>query len=581
MRHVWLMLLGLAGCSGGGSGGRVEFVPEPALVLPAVTVVPGRVATVAGQLELRNGTSEARRLEVRVTPDDGALSVSVEGSPSIEPGATRRVEVRASLSAPGARRWSLEIAGAVAVITAEANQAGACALRPRWRQPEQNTFVREVSFENVGAATCFVQNVFVDGSDSLRVVDRPALVRPLPSGARLPVEIEGTPGVGDAVLVLEVFNGVTQRIPLTRACLPEVSPGSHSFGSVRVGCSAPVQSVTVRSTCPGPVTVTFEMVVGEDFSIVGPTRLAFEPGASKQVAVKFTPRPGAWSVSDGLAVRLDGVESDPVVLSLDGRSEPSGRNTDTFVNEPPLQADWLIVADTGDTLRSTMDSLRRPPRQARWPEVDIHFALTTWGSDGTLLPITGTSRVVTSRAPTLDSLIDAWPSAQPRVPGASCLETALLALSEAKRSGVNAEFRRAGVRLDVICVSDRPDATTRSRTDLVASLRQAGGPRVTVSSWGANTGILAEVVEATNGLSLELSHSAYAGGTTGFWRRKEFFLTGFPGVGQLLVIWNAVITPEVDANGRRVWRYEPTSNSVVFEDYPFGTIEIRYRPSCP
>jgi hypothetical protein len=580
MRHVWLMLVGLAGCGG---GGRVEFLPEPGLVLPAVTVVPGRVVTVAGQLELRNGTSEARRLEVRVTPEDGALSVSVEGSPTIEPGATRGLDVRASLSTPGTKRWTVEVAGAVAVVTSEAVEAGPCVLLLRSPQPLPNALVREAHFENTGAATCFLREVFVDGVDSLRVVPSPALVRPLPPGGTIEVRIEGTVGERDAAfLVIEPFQGPRQRIALTRPCGLVASPASLDFGEVQEGCASPSRTLQFYSTCKAPVSGSIGEVSVPGFELLdGPRRFTLREAGLTTAVVRFSPQSSSPATAR-LVVTLDGDDAPSATVELVGRRAPRLVSTDRYSQPPPGLQDVLIVADTGATVRSAVENLRPLHAFSRWPLSDSHYALTTWGSDGALELLSTGSRVVNGRSPTLDPLINAWPERRPRVAGASCLDTALRALSEPLRSGLNAGFRRAQAPVWIVCLSDRSDETARSVPALVADLRREAGQVVMVHSIGATGPTLSAVVRETGGVVIgldELLSDQF--GRIGGPPRTTFFLNGLPaGDSDIEVLLNGQPLPPTDATGAPVWRLEAPLNAVVFRELVFGELEIRYRLAC-
>lgn len=569
----------LAGC---GVSGRVEFVPEPGLALPPVTVVPGQVATVTGALELRNGTSTVRPLDVQVSPDDGALEVRAVGGEPFEPGSVRRLEVRARLSAAGAKRWTVEAAGASAVVTAEGHAPGTCLLFPRWRLPAQGDFVREVTLENVGAEACFLKSVRVEGRGALRVVDRPALVRPVPAGGSLVVNVEGrVQPLDDVRLVVDPVAGDTVRVALTQPCGIVLSPPDLWFGTNVLSCGPNVRTMMVYSTCPGAVSVSLRLTEEGPFSLVGGPRRVTLSGASRSdgVQVRFAPEREGTFRSAFVATLENTDEPLPVFAEVRGQAQRGGLNVDAYFNDRPFAYDVLLVVDTGPSLRGAMTELRRSPQFPAWPLFDAHVGLTTWGSDGSLRQLADGGRVLTSQTSTsFAPLVDAWPESAPRVPDASCLETALLALGAPNRSGPNAGFRREGAPLWVVCVSDRADATTRSAADLRAAL----GPQVMVLSWGDASGVLADVVRDTYGVAVPLSESLFEQfGSNRSPPRKTFYLSGTPQPGEAMLVLNEGTTLEpVDAAGRRVWRYDPSLNAVVFDDWRFGSIQIRYR-TCP
>ncbi|MDX2009949.1 MAG: hypothetical protein SFW67_07165 [Myxococcaceae bacterium] len=571
---VAAVLVLLAGC---GVSGRVEFVPEPGLVLPPAVVLPGQVVTVAGSLELRNGTSTVRSLDVRVSPDDAALEVEVVGTGPFEPGTARRLDVRAALTSVGAKRWTIEVAGASAVVTAEGLAPEACTLFPRWKLPAQGDFVREVRLENQGAGPCFLKSVRIEGRGELRVVDRPALVRPVPAGGFLVVNVEGrAEPLDDARLVVEPVAGDTVRVPLTQPCGLVLSPNHLSFDETALSCGPKEKTVQVTSTCPGEVSVSVRLYEAGPFALVGgPRQTSLSAGQVLPLVVRFAPE--RWgSFSSGLFASIENLEEPlPFVASIDGRAFGVGFNVDRFSNEAPLQTDTLLVVDTGSSLRQAMALVRGGPFPA-WPHADLHVAMTIWGSDGALRPLAGGSPVLSSKTHTsFAPLVDAWPEAAPRVPNASCLETALLSLGEPNRTGPHAQFRREGAPLVVVCLSDRADATTRSAADLRAAL----GPRTTVHSWGDASGVLAEVVREKGGVAVPLSDSLFDQfGRSGFSPRKTFFLNSLAVPGEpMLVLHEGFILEPVDATGRRVWSYDATLNAVVFDDWRFGTFEVRYR----
>jgi hypothetical protein len=579
--HRGVVVLGVVALLGCGADGPVEFVPEPGLALPPVTVVPGLVVTVGGTLELRNGSSRARSLEVRVTPADGALRVDAVGPPMLEPGERRRVEVRASLSAVGARRWSVEVAGATAVVTAEGLAVGRCVLRPELPTPLPGRFVERVTLENVGVDSCFLTSVRVDDAPGLRVVDRPSLARPVPPGGSLEVEVAGRIAPTDAAdLVVEAAGAAPVRVRLTAPCGLVWSPSTLDFGDVSVGCGSAQRALALSSTCPGEQDVSLALPANGPFTVEGPSRVRL--GGLQQahtVTVRFQPGRTA-RLTTSLSATFDALPRVPAaVVTVSGTGAPARVTVDRFFNQRPRPADLLVVADTGSSLRPSMDLLRAPILGFPWPRSDTHVALTIGGSDGRLVSLADGGVFLTSRShSTLGALVDAWPESQPRAASASCLDTALLALAQPHRVGPNAGFKREGAALGLLCLSDRPDATSRSAADALSMLEAAAGGAVSVWGWGDVSGVLGQVVDASRGFSIPLGQSPWWNiGWIDQFPRKQFFLNAVPLDGELLVSVEGLLQPPVDGSGRTVWRYDPSQNAVVFEDYPFENLEIRYR----
>lgn len=430
------------------------------------------------------------------------------------------------------------------------------------------------------------------------------------------------------------------------SCLT-VAPEPLDFGSVKVGCNSLTRAVGIYNECATPVTLTgFAMQApggsrpggSPEFHLVQTPTLAgggvaIPPGGTPvTLQVRYAPLDVG---ADEGAVAVTAVHGGVPVTSLvplRGRGDGQGIQTDTFVQDPRPMADILLVIDDSGSMKDEQENLARNFRSfieyAVRAGVDYHLAVVTTtmkdcayqsckptASNGVMhRPAVGGARldpVLTPNSPNVEAVFGALVRVGIEGDGDEwALDAAIAALTPPLIVNENAGFLRADANLAVIVVSDaisqgrfqkaealnrllnikghhRPSAFTFSNIGPYRAPGAAGceyDPSYTPNTPNA---LFEQLVAATGGVKEEICTSDWAKalenvGRTSFGYRTQFYLNNPPDP------QNPTVTVVVDGRpvppGPTTWRYDGTTNAIVFEPDAAPTagqtLETRYANAC-
>jgi hypothetical protein len=464
------------------------------------------------------------------------------------------------------------------------------------------------------------------------------------------------------------------RVQLTATLAPSclvISPATLDFGTVQQGCNSPDRTFQVYNACPQPVRwVSAGLIASGDSAMAG-TMNCPGPGNCQEFNVVTNPSTSALPTcnvggapgpclnqgaapltfqlkyrpvninNDSGAYRIQVVQGNQqvdYVVTLTGRGDTMGFNTDTFSQDGRPKADILLVIDSSGSMGPYQASLAQNFNSfiqfAISSRIDFQIGVTTsafLGSSGGVIPETGYlcrtdstvnfgmangqcaggtgPKILTPVTPNLSTAFADLVSVGTSGPGSeSCVEPAVRALTAPNITdpAINGGFLRPDAVLSVVCVTDEAEQANLPISLYVNQLlnikgaQRSGlfsynviGPFTSLGS-GCNAddqgGRHADLVRLTNGLQDEICTPNWATtlerlsrGAFGF--RTTFFLNGVPAMGnQVEVAVDGQMLPPLDGRGARVWRYDSAINAVIFEPLyvpePGKTLTISYRVAC-
>jgi hypothetical protein len=461
------------------------------------------------------------------------------------------------------------------------------------------------------------------------------------------------------------------RVMLTATLAPSclvISPSSLDFGTVQQGCNSPDRTFQVYNACPQPVRwVSASMIASGDTAMPGtmncsgsaactefnvvtnPSTASLPPcsvgGASgpcinqggSPLTFQLKYRPVNTNTDSG-AYRIQVVQGNQqvdYVVTLTGRGDTMGFNTDTFSQDARPKADILIVIDNSGSMSDEQMALGANfnsfIQYAVTSQVDFQIAVTTTDADdeascpnceagdfcraggatgGSSICANGTGpKIITPNTPNLQPTFAALVNVGTNGSATeTCVAPAVRALTAPKITdpAKNAGFLRPDAVLAVVCVSDESEQANQPMSFYINQLLNIKGvQRGNLFSYnviGAFTalgpgcfaddqgGRHAQLVAATNGLREEICTPNWATaleniGKGAFGFRTTFFLNGVPAMGnQVEVAIDGQMLPPLDGRGARVWRYDSAINAVIFEPLyvpePGKTLTISYRVAC-
>lgn len=425
-----------------------------------------------------------------------------------------------------------------------------------------------------------------------------------------------------------------------------VAPDPLDFGLVKVGCRSASKTLTLYNTCARDVYLkAVALPAGQsEFAItqlptIPPAGLLVSPTAAPvTVQARYAPiNVGADTGVLSIDVLQDG-QPMGYLVSLTGRADATGIQTERFTQDAQSKADVLMVIDDSCSmddkqmlLASNFNSFIQFAVSAN---VDYHMAVTTTTvalSEQFCLPPFGCGSNVnqsvapggafhaiaaigTSPAvgpilkPSTSNVADAFRSlVRVGTNGSGTeqgLETAVLALTPPLSTAANAGFLRADANLAVVVVTDaddqspQPVAYYQSRLLNIKGANRSSmftfsniGPYLSPAPTGACTydgsGVAnryRSVVMGTGGVRAEICNTNWGAtlqqlGQTAFGARTQFFLTNQPAAGQPL---------DVKINGMSLpagaWSYDSASNSINFtatsRPQAGQTLTITYPVTC-
>lgn len=456
---------------------------------------------------------------------------------------------------------------------------------------------------------------------------------------------------------------------LAPSCLV-ISPNTLDFGTVQQGCNSPDRTFTVYNACPQPV-----RWVGADLISTGDTAMPMTtncPGSApckefnvvSQPAVAALPtctvggssgpclnqggtplsfqikyRPVNISTDSG-AYRIQVVQGGQQVdyiVTLTGRGDTMGQNTDTFRQDARPKADILLVIDNSCSMSDEQMALGANfanfIKYATTSQVDFQIGVTSTDADddmscpacetgdlcrvggvGTGFPSTCTmgtgERIITPSTPMIEDAFNSLVRLGTNGSGTeTCVVPAVRALTAPKITdpAKNAGFIRPDAVLAVVCVTDALEQADQPISFYLNQLLNIKGVQrpnlfsynvigpfsnlgAGCSTEGIDDGRHMSLVTGSNGLREEICTPNWATaleniGKGAFGFRTTFFLNGTPAAGnQVEVAIDGQMLPQTDARGARVWRYDSAINAVVFEPLyvpePGKTLTVSYRVAC-
>lgn len=506
---------------------------------------------------------------------------------------------------------------------------------PQLQAPETPTMV--VTIANEGAVRmeqCLISDVRLspDADPAVSLPQGTIARRILGPGESLQVPVRLVPPALStrrtlaARLEFDVSSSPTTRVavPVSAEALPgsciDVVPAELDFGIATAACAASAQSFTVYSRCTSDVVLTGYSIEGAGFpsgslDCPGPAlcpefQLVAAPsipakmkanGSFVSFAVEYRPRDVG---SDTGAVRLEFGEV-TYAAPLHGQGgEGAEWNTDVFTMDPPPQVDLLLVIDNAasmaDDQASLASNLKAVLQYLKLRDLDFQLGVVTADPTAGATLLTGSTHpdpVLTRQTPNLDAQflakvnVGSGGVAPPR-----CLEQAVAALTAPQNAGL----LRTNGQLAVVCITDSTDHSPQPVTDYVDQLWSVKGlNRKTLFTFSAIAGFsascpgdqgrLADAVTLTHGIKQDLCAAdwskAFDAQRNVCCYQDRYFLSTLPVAAQSIeVSVDGVPLPSTTDRGETAWRYDPVSNSVMFEALyqpTYGrTLTIRYPVRC-
>jgi spore coat protein U-like protein len=505
--------------------------------------------------------------------------------------------------------------------------------------PVGKTATLGTKITNVGTDPCSLWNGLITGDPSFTFQKVRAFetLQPGDNFVATVNEAPVAPGAVAGTLSFQTSSVATPTISLSltagsdpAACLV-ASPGALDFGSERLACTEPDQTVTWTNECAGPVTVTsIAFGTGTEpgtFSIARATSTpaTLQPGQQVQATVAFTPQSPGYSIWPLFATASD--TPLPHLVPVGAEVVTDQPIDQTFVQTQPGKVDLLWVIDNtasmGDKRASLAASIGSFLQTLDSESVDYQIGVTTTGVNpapptngtpacpggleggeaGRLFPADGSApRIVTpsmaNRAAVLQDNLN--------VGGCQSVQEGLLATELAlspplidnaddpnapqPNSEGNLGFVRSDASLAVVVVSDEDDGSPGTVTQNVQSLQGLKPTTpltfsaITTPAQGCAIGTqpgvrYIEVSQAIGGVVASICDPNWSDSlnavAAGLFRSRSAFPLSSPA---------DPTTIQVTVNGKAStgWSYDAASDTVVFRapPSPGDTIDIQYELPC-
>jgi hypothetical protein len=588
-------------------------------------------------------------------------AVPAEGLPV---GGSVAFEVGFAPAGPGVHRGTLVVGGRGATATVELLGTAEPLPECEVAMPEELRLGvvpvnsrRDIDFEvrNLRPeAPCTVRNLrLCEGTDpAFSLPGAPFGDLRIPGGGELVVQVRFDPvvgscgdpeGAGCVEFDLVPSPDGHRSIPFS-FCEVQTEPGAFlapndvDFGVVRPGCATrnrEIALINIQDTALELDAVDMAEGTSGGFFVASspPLGTVIAPGMSVTFTVTY--RPNDPGIDEGeLLVRIAGYQ-EPLRARLRGEARVAPPRREHHEQNARYPIDWLFVIDNGTTMAAESGTILAElgtfPEQVRDSWIDARYAVTTTGlvaepgggcpggagggEDGRLFPVDG------SRPRWLDEntpdLLATWAA---NLAVGTChtappqgLEAALRAITpplatsaDDPRHGEsddgNLGFLRTGHHLQIVVISDRPDAspgTVEAYEKAFQNVSYASGLRgvhVMAITGDRGTGCTAADGRAASPGDRLLDLASRTGGARSIcaddWAfhlipevpgpRRCFPLQFEPG-GDVRVWVNGVETFATE-DGRRVWEYHEDQVQVCFApDHlpaPEAEVEIEYEVAC-
>ncbi|MFZ5469333.1 MAG: choice-of-anchor D domain-containing protein [Myxococcota bacterium] len=427
---------------------------------------------------------------------------------------------------------------------------------------------------------------------------------------------------------------------IANGCLT-IAPNDLDFGTVQRGCNSLTKTFSIYNTCTSPVTInSFAMQAAAGQPAGGPNCASALPCPEFMLVSTpaiptggLTVNPGATPTtftakyapidlgSDSGAIAINAVQAGQnvtYIVTLQGKGDTIGLNTDVFTQDAKPKADILLTIDNSCSMSDEQQALANNFASfiqfAVSANVDYHIgviATDNYTNAGKLM--TGASHPEKILSPTTPDVQNKFKAkVNLGINGSAsemCFEPALKALSAPLITADNAGFLRNDAALAIVCITDELEQSPQPVTYYLNQFLNIKGIKranmftvnaiagfFTSAPSGCNAyaddGRYASMVTQTNGVKESIctpdwSKSLEQLGKTAFGFRTNFFLNAVPDLtgGKVIVVKiNGVDMPQVDSRGQAVWTYDSVANSVNFEPMfvpePGDTLTITYYVSC-
>jgi hypothetical protein len=318
------------------------------------------------------------------------------------------------------------------------------------------------------------------------------------------------------------------------------------------------------------------------------------------------------------------------VVTLQGKGDLDGSNTDVFRQDARPKADILLVIDDSCSMNDKQIELGNNfsafVQFANTSQVDFQLGITTTDADDEgSCPncITGDLRAAPAPWPGTKIFTPTTPNLAQQFAATvtvgtlgafieTCMAPAVRALTAPKITDPtkNGGLLRPDAVLAVVCVTDAPDQSNQPVAFYLNQLQNIKGaqrpgaftynvigpflpsaPAGCVYDGNGDDGKHVQMVSQTGGVKEEICATNWAPvleniGKKAFGFRTNFYLTGTPYLpaGPITIEIDGLAAPETDSRGSRVWRYDAASNSIIFEPLyvpePGKTMTVSYKVAC-
>ncbi len=432
------------------------------------------------------------------------------------------------------------------------------------------------------------------------------------------------------------------RATVGQACLT-LAPDDVDFGTVAKGCGSATRTFSLYNTCPQPVRLlSIDVQAGagprpggpdcpgtspcpEFFALADPIPtggLEIVNGASTPTTFRGRYKPldlGADTGAISVTVLQNGATVSYVV-TLAGRGDAAGQNTDLFKQDLKPKADLLLVIDNSCSMNDEQASLAANfssfIQYASQQQVDWQIGVTTTdnepgGEQGRLVGDGSNPKILTPNTPDVANKFKVKVNLGTFGSGMEKgFEPALRALTAPLSGTDNAGFVRPEANLAVLVISDEEEQSPQAPSYYLNSfLNIKGFKRANQFTFSAIAGFVQpvptgcnytydvndryrELVINSGGVRENICTPDWAAtlqqlGKTAFGYRSVFFLNAVPDLSAGKVLAVAVdgnALPELTGAGVRNWTYDPVANALRFEPAAVPTagqtLAITYTVGC-
>ncbi len=402
------------------------------------------------------------------------------------------------------------------------------------------------------------------------------------------------------------------------------APNVVDMGAVPLGCGMRTQEVTVLNLCDQPVTLPAPTLAGSSaFSLAQlPAAVSLPEYGSATLSLTYAPTSEVTDHGTVMYTATEGGMNVTWALPLQGRGTQAAQATESFTVPSTPKTDLLMVLDpscNAGYLAALADGVSSFLNGVVSTHTDLHVGVINAHVDSGTPPgqllygLTHPERFLTPGTSDFVNKLKTKIQMPPSGSTESCLQAAMIALTDPLVANGNAGFLRPDAHLAVLCLTDAPDRSAPSadwylnrflnlkgHTDRNAfSFSAIAGfdpapPTGCMYDGGPDDGRLAQLVEKAHGVRMELC--AYAADYSDFMAdlgvfasrsRAPFFLKGTPdvspGLSALTVAVDGVPVPDAQS-GITHWTYDAAARVLTFSPPyhpgPGETVTVTYPATC-